>query len=135
MNMKATPDKYDVFLDSYLHELMATPDSEILEGTSEAAERVIGLKILDKARTGAGKRRMDSAKAGLAQSVVHINSAKAPASAAAARAYLAERYGDKYLTLAARNLGELSDDDILSLYSKLLYLEEQSRKSKSDDSP
>jgi hypothetical protein len=118
-----------------LQELIATPDSEILEDTSEAAERAIGSKILDSARASAAKRRMQAAKAGIADTVVNLNFAKTPFSPAVARAYLAKRYGDDCMTLAARNIGDLSDDDVLRLYAQLLHLEEQSRKAKTDDSP
>jgi hypothetical protein len=135
MNTKTTPDQFDFFLESYLQELIATPDSEILEDTSEAAERAIGSKILDSARASAAKRRMQAAKAGIADTVVNLNFAKTPFSPAVARAYLAKRYGDDCMTLAARNIGDLSDDDVLRLYAQLLHLEEQSRKAKTDDSP
>jgi hypothetical protein len=135
MNTKTTTDQFDFFLESYLQELIATPDSEILEDTSEAAERAIGSKILDSARASAAKRRMQAAKAGIADTVVNLNFAKTPFSPAVARAYLAKRYGDDCMTLAARNIGDLSDDDVLRLYAQLLHLEEQSRKAKTDDSP
>jgi hypothetical protein len=135
MNTKSNSDPFDTFLESYLQELMETPDSEVLEGTSEASERTIGLKILEKARVSAAKHRMQTAKVGIADTVVNLNIAKALPAPAIARAYLAERYGDDRITLAARNIGDLSDEDVLRLYAQLVHLEEQSRKAKADDGP
>ena len=95
-------------------------DTEALEG--EDAERLVklGERLLTQAREGAGKLRMTDAKRKLSV-VSERTSPAAHPSAAEARRYLESR---PELTLAARNLNELSDADVLDLFSQVKSLEE-----------
>lgn len=108
------------FLDALVEELRRMSDTEALEG--EDAERLVklGERLLTQAREGAGKQRMTDAKRKLSV-VSERPSPAAHPSAAEARRYLESR---PELTLAARNLNELSDADVLDLFSQVKSLEE-----------
>jgi hypothetical protein len=134
MNTKSgTSEPFDTFLESYLHELIATPDAEILEGTTANAAQEAGLKLLSAAKARAGKRRMAVAQEGIANKATKLAFAKPVVSPAVARAYLARLSHDSHMTLAARNIADLSDDDVLRIYGQVKELEAQNQGSQPDD--
>ena len=59
-------DEFDALLDSYLAELVATSDDEVLGGEDPAALKARGMGVLAAAKAEAGRRRLMVAKAKLA---------------------------------------------------------------------
>lgn len=126
MNMttiKRTPS--DKFLDALTDELISMPDDQVLEGADAKAIQASGLSLLNSAKAAAGRRRMAVAKARVAGLRTAPTPAPVVVSAADARKYLAAASNDSRYTLAARNLNEMSDDDILRLYAQMKLLEAQ----------
>lgn len=110
------------FLDALVEELQAMSDTEALEG--EEAEQLVklGESLLRRAREEAGGLRMADAKQKLSVVSGSPTTIASP-SVAEARKYLESR---TKLTLAARGLNELSDADILDLFSQAKSLEDSS---------
>lgn len=117
-------DTYGKFLASYLKELVDTPDAEILASERASAAPDFGAKLLGRAKAEAGRRRLHRAKAAVAAKGQMSAAVKPTLTPAAARALLKEYATDSRLTLAARNLDELSDDDVVRLGEQLQQLEE-----------
>ena len=119
-------DDLEVLLDAFLSELMTMSDQQVLDGEDAAAVQARGLALLSSAKQEAAKRRLAAAKAGVARSRAdaHLGTDK-PVTGAQAKAYL-RTLGDAAnagkFTLAARQLAEMSDDDALAIYRKLIRL-------------
>ena len=107
------------FLNGLVEELQTMSDTDALEGENAEALVKLGERLLKSAREEAGKVRMGEAKRKLSV-VSTLRSADDPPTAAEARNYLASRAN---LTLAARGLNELSDEDVLDLFSQAKSLE------------
>lgn len=127
--MMATTKKHESahhFLDSLTDELIAASDDQVLDGVDGDAAQQTGLDLLKKAKAEAGRRRLAAAKE---RSAAARSRATPPAgtreqvSADSARAYLSKVANDPRYTMAARNLSEMSDDDVLRLYEQLRSLE------------
>lgn len=119
-------DELATFLNMQLEELLEMADEDILEGVDPNALKAENIAMIAAAKTEAGRRRMAAAKAGV---VISKASAIPPApqvSVAAARAFIESAMNDPSYTLAARSLGDMSDEDVLMLYKQLHIL-------KSDD--
>ncbi len=127
MNMttkKSTPS--DQFLDALTDELIAMPDEQVLDGVDAKSIQAVGLERLNNAKAEVGRRRLAAGKARAATA----RSQKAPGfivhvSMEEARRYLASAANDTRYTLAARNLNEMSDEDVLRLYAQMKRLESQ----------
>jgi hypothetical protein len=100
------------FLDALVEELRTMSDTEALEGENAESLVKLGECLLKSAREEVGKVRLAEAKRRLS---VASNDRRdvAPCTAAEARRYLASL---PKLTLAARGLNELSDEDVLDLF-------------------
>jgi hypothetical protein len=109
-------------LDGLVKELQSMTDTDALEGENPEELVKLGERLLLNARAEAGKLRMADAKRRLAVVSENETSAVLP-SAAEARKYL-QSLPD--LTLAARNLNELSDADVLDLFSQATSLQDSS---------
>jgi hypothetical protein len=109
-------------LDGLVKELQSMTDTDALEGESPEDLVKLGERLLLSARAEAGKLRMADAKRRLAVVSENETSATLP-SAAGARKYL-QSLPD--LTLAARNLNDLSDADVLDLFSQATSLQDTS---------
>lgn len=108
------------FLEAQFRDLVATPDSEVLAGTTEEEARAFGLALVRSAKTAVAKRKFAAAKAALAAGAEAEESGKAtPVSVAEARAFISAAANDSRFTLAARQLDEMSDEDILRLYATM----------------
>lgn len=121
---KPTPS--DQFLDALTDELIAMPDEQVLDGADAKAIQAAGLERLNNAKAEAGRRRLETAKALAAAARSQTGSVfvvQVPTEEA--RRYLASAANDTRYTLAARNLNEMSDEDILRLYAQLKRLESQ----------
>lgn len=118
-------DEFQNFLDSFVAELIAMPDDQVLEGKNPEEVRARGLRLLDAAKKEAGRRRMAAAKA-------QLQARRSPPAAedaekldiAQARQFLMQAQNDPRFTLAARKLGELSDEEVLRLYRQVKSLQE-----------
>jgi hypothetical protein len=112
--------KNERFLDALVEELRTMSDTDALEGENAESLVKLGESLLKNAREEAGKLRMADAKRKL--SVASNNSMhSATCTAADARRYLASL---PKLTLAARGLNELSDEDVLDLFRQAKSLED-----------
>jgi DNA invertase Pin-like site-specific DNA recombinase len=130
-------DDLEVLLDALLAELMTMSDQQVLDGEDASAVQARGLTMLSSAKQAAAKRRLAAAKAGVAMSRAEGRSGtETPITGAQAKAYL-RTLGDAanagQFTLAARQLADLSDEDALAIYRKLIRL--GARSAGTDDSP
>ncbi len=122
-NPQKPEDGLEVLLDSLLAELMQMTDAQVLDGVDPVTVQAKGLALLSAAKQEAGRRRLAAARTGVA-----LAHADRPAedtssvSAADAKAFLREAANSDYFTLAARGLDEMSDDDAIRIYKKLLRL-------------
>lgn len=119
---KSTEDKSrdERFLNALVEELQAMSDTDVLQGENPEELVRLGDRLLIKAREEAGKRRMSDARNRLAI----LSQSRPPTtevSVARAKEYLQSH---PELTLAARNLDELSDADLLRLFRDAIHLEE-----------
>lgn len=122
-------DEFETFLATFVEELIAMPDEQVLEGRNPEEVRARGMGLLEAARKDVGRRRMAAAKAQL-QARRGQPAAKAieQVDIALARQFLAQAQNDPRFTLAARKLGELSDDEALNLYRQVKALQEGEEK-------
>jgi hypothetical protein len=112
----------DAFLKTLAEELLAMSDSEILNGDDPTALRKDNMAMVSKAKAAAGRRRLAAGRSGF----VAGQSLARPAqdvSVAMAREAIESAMNDDQYTLAARSLGEMSDEDILRLYHQLEWLQ------------
>ena len=127
------PDAFEAFLDVYLQELLAMPDADVLGGADPRAVQSNGLRMLDAAKAESGRRRLAAAKEGVAAAKGPVGAESGAITPAEAREYLRQATNDPRFTLAARNLGEMTDEDIVELYYQAKWLELQNRSSESTD--
>lgn len=113
------------FMDMYLQELLDMSDKEALGETDPAVLKEEGFQMLSSAKAEAGKRRLAVARDHLASVSTSIESRTQNISVEEARAYLKKAVNDPRFTLAARELGEMSDADVMLLYQQIRFLEEQ----------
>lgn len=121
--MTKPKNEFDTFIDALTDELIATPDEHLLEGHDPAAVQANGLRLLQSAKAAAGRSRMAAARAGYANLKSRPHTDAPVVSAAEARRFIAQASNDVRFTLAARNLGDLSDDEVIKLYAKLRSLQ------------
>ena len=112
----------DRFLDAFVEELRSMSDTDALEGENAEELVKLGESLLRRAREDAGKLRMADAKCKLSV-VAKTRTTSASPSVAEAKRYLESH---RHLTLAARGLNELSDEDVLDLFTQAKSLEEAS---------
>ena len=113
----------EVLLDSLLAELMAMSDEQVLDGEDPAAVQSKGLAMLSIAKQEASKRRLAMAKAGVAMARADMASGDdKPVTGAQAKAFLLEAANAGQYTLAARKLDDMSDEDAIGIYRKLVRL-------------
>lgn len=131
------PSNFNNFVDALTLELIDMPDEQVLEGKDVAQLQADAQALLTSARAEAGRRRLAAAKAG-AQALKNRSSSSnfqvLGVSAAEARRFIAEAQNDSRYTLAARKLGEMSDEEVLRLYSQMKRLEDAGDKGRDDDS-
>lgn len=122
MTTKPT-NEFENFIDALVDELIAMPDDRVLEGLDPASVQADGLRLLQAAKAEAGRARLTAAKAGFAALKERPAAVAAEVSADEARRFIAQAENDGRYTLAARSLGELSDDEVRKLYRKIKTLE------------
>lgn len=135
MTATSKPDPMEVLMDTYLAELMEMTDEQVLEGKDPATVQAGGLQLLDAAKAEAGRRRLVAARL-----KVQVNKGAREARGGApnvqitadeARAALrrAAAANDGRYTLAARQLDEMADEDVIRAYLQLHQLEGASKPS------
>ncbi len=116
------------FVDALTDELLAMPDEQLLEGVNVSDVDARAQACLQAAKAEAGKRRLAVAKVGVAANKAE-HSSTAPSGVLIpvqdARRFIAAVKNDSRYTLAARNLVEMSDDEILRLYCQMMQLREK----------
>jgi ElaB/YqjD/DUF883 family membrane-anchored ribosome-binding protein len=122
----STKSRYEIQLDQLLEawfeELQKMPAAEVLAGESPDAVRSRAEARLARATVEAGRRRMVAARA---RAAVERTRSPIAVSIEEARAYIARILQNTHYTLAARQLEEMPEEEILRLYEQLRELEEQ----------
>lgn len=108
----------DAFLKTLMEELLSMPDIEVLDGDDPAALRKENMTMVAKAKAAAGRRRLTAGRSGFVAGQSLVRPAQ-DVSVAMARAAIESAMNDDQYTLAARSLGEMSDEDILRLYHQM----------------
>lgn len=127
MNTKSgKPDPFDTLIDSYIEELIAMSDADVLDGADALTSQKEGLTLLDRAKAEAGRRRLTAARAKQAAQGSRREEADVEqVTAQEARAFLQQAANDGDYTLAARDLNDLSDHEALYLYQQFKSLQAQ----------
>ncbi|MFA8392368.1 hypothetical protein ACEPUD_19885 [Burkholderia ubonensis] len=123
MSASRKPQFSSSFLESYTYELMSMSDEEIVEGQDIGAVKLRAANRIAAANREAGRKRLAAAKARLQKQDDTIAS-QSSASLEEIKAYLRDAANDGRVTLAARQLSEMSDADARRLYSQLRQLRE-----------
>jgi len=112
----------DQLLDAWFEELQQMRAHEVLAGDSPANVRARADARLARATQEAGRRRLVAARANAA-----LDRPRSPiaVSIEEARAYIARIIQNTHYTLAARQLEEMPEEEILRLYEQLRELEDQ----------
>ena len=120
-------------IDAYLRDLQEMPDDVVLDACGAADEHSRIFRDIVKAATEqAGKRRLIEARRALDKEVQLVEAAQEAVDLAEARRYLSEAANDHRITLAARDLREIPDEEVRRLYLQLKRLEELARVAKKD---
>lgn len=109
------------FLESYTYELMSMSDEEILEGEDIDAVKQRAANRIAAANQAVGRKRMAAAKAARLQRQ-HEPDVSSSVSLDEVKAYIREAGNDGQVTLAARQLSEMSETDARRLYAQLKQL-------------
>ena len=121
--------RYEIQLDQLLEacfeELRQMPDGEVLAGETPVEVRARGEARLARATEEAGRRRLIAARAQVALPRAQSAVVRAAVSLLEARAYIARIIQDTNYTLAARQLEEMPESEVLRLYEQLRELEDQ----------
>lgn len=116
-------DGLEVLLDTLLAELMQMTDAQVLDGVDPATVQAKGLALLSAAKQEVGRRRLAAARTEVARAHAdRPGEDTGSVSAADAKAFLREAANSGHYTLAARGLDEMSDEDAIRIYKKLLRL-------------
>jgi uncharacterized protein with von Willebrand factor type A (vWA) domain len=123
MNASRKPEFSSSFLESYMYELMSMSDDEILEGQDVNAINERADARIAVACREAGRKRLAAAKARF-QNQDNAVAAQSLVSLEEIKAYLRGAANDDRVTLAARQLSDMSEADVRRLYSQLAQLRE-----------
>lgn len=126
MSASRKPEFSSNFLESYMHELMSMSDDEILEGEDVNAINERANARITAASREAGRKRLAAAKARLLDQGNAV-AAQPSASLDEIKAYIRVAANDGRVTLAARQLSDMSEADVRRLYSQLTQLREDQK--------
>ncbi|MCA7959537.1 hypothetical protein C6Q21_18595 [Burkholderia multivorans] len=121
MSASRKPEFSSDFLESYMYELMSMSDDEILEGHDVDAVKQRATQRIAAANREAGRKRLAAAKARVHHKE-EVSPSQSSASLEEIRAYIHQAANDGRVTLAARQLSEMSDADARRLYFQLKQL-------------
>lgn len=126
-------EQLDSLIDAYLRDLQEMPDDVVLDACGPVDEHSrIFRDIAKTAIEQAGKRRLAHARRALDREVQLVEAPDA-GDLAEARRYLFEAANDHRITLAARDLREIPDEEVRRLYLQLRRLEELARLAKKNE--
>lgn len=123
MNSTKKTEPHDLLADALSRELLDMSDEDALDGADAAATKAHGLRLLQAAKAEAGRRRLAAARQGIANSRAQIGPSTAAVSIELAKAYVLQAMNDGRYTLAARKLNEMTEEDLLGLYSRIRRLD------------
>lgn len=121
-------DLMETLLDSYLAELLEMTDEQVLDGQDPSTIQTTGLQILNAAKAEAGRRRLAAARQKLQATKTtsdyfgHTSTIQITADEARAALRHAAAANDGRYTLAARQLNEMADEDVIRAYLQLQQL-------------
>ena len=115
----------DQLLEACFEELRQMPDREVLAGETPVEVRARAESRLARATQEAGRRRLMAARAEIARPRAPSAVVRVAVSLVEARAYIARIIQDTHYTLAARQLEEMPEPEVLRLYEQLRELEDQ----------
>lgn len=118
----------DSFLKTLAEELLAMPESEILEGEDVAALQKEKENMIAMAKLAAGRRRLAAGRLGYEASQQESKVQQEEVSISMARQVIEAAMNDSQFTLAARSLGEMSDEDIRRIYRQITQLQSKQDK-------
>jgi len=128
MSASRKPEFSSTFIESYMYELMAMSDDEMLAGQDTAEVKQRATARIAAASRDAGRKRLAAAKARVHQrQEVASSQSQLSASLEDIRAYIRQAANDGRVTLAARQLSEMSDADARRLYAQLKQLMDEQR--------
>lgn len=120
---RSAVEQLDALIDAYLEDLQEVPESELLADPKQVEmQRATFDKLLKSATLAAGKRRLAHARFELAAKSRDTKLLET-IDLAEARRYIAEAANDARITLAARDLAEMPDEDVERIYRQLKELE------------
>lgn len=120
---RSAVEQLDALIDAYLEDLQEAPDAELVADSKRVEMQRATFEELVKAATlESGKRRLAHARRAL---VARSRETKPlePINLAEARRYIAEAANDARITLAARDLFEMPDEEVERIYRQLKELE------------
>jgi ligand-binding sensor domain-containing protein len=123
MSQAGEKDEWSALLDSQERELLKMSDADLIEGEDIGALRSEKLALLAAARTEAARRRLATAKAGVALKAAAQETKAEVIDIQKARAFVQVAMNDPRCTLAARKMDEMSDEDVLRIYQQLKQLQ------------
>ncbi len=118
------------FFQTQLEELLDMSDEEILEGSDPEVLKLEGMAMIAAAKAKIGGRRTAAAKAAMAIKKASTSLIMSAINIDEARAYLQAAANDSRITIAARSLGEMSDEDVIRIYTQLNKLQQDTNDSK-----
>ncbi|MBI3902102.1 MAG: hypothetical protein HY306_04050 [Nitrosomonadales bacterium] len=121
-------EEQDSFLKALAEELLAMPESEILEGEDVAALQNEKENMIAMAKLSAGRRRLAAGRLGYEASQQGSKVKQEEVSIAMARQVIEAAMNDSQFTLAARSLGEMSDEDVRRIYKQITQLQSKQDK-------
>lgn len=123
-------DELRKFLQTQLEELLEMSDEEILEGSDPEVLKIEGNAMIAAAKAKLGSKRMADAKAAMLIKKASNIPIMGAVNIDEARAYLQAAANDSRITIAARSLGEMSDEDIIRMYTQINKLQQDTNSSK-----
>ena len=122
-------DELSRFLQTQLEELLEMSDEEVLEGSDPEALKIEGMAMIAAAKAKIGGKRMAAAKAAMAIKKASASPVMSHVNVDEARAYLQAAANDSQITIAARSLVEMSDEDVIRIYNQLNKLQQDTKDS------
>ncbi len=113
--------RLQAFLDAYLEGLQQLPEEELLRGQNAAEEHARFERILQSAKRTAGQRRLAAVRSTLDRRTL-ANGVVEAIDLAEARDVIAQAANDARITLAARQLDDMPDEEVERLYRQLIEL-------------
>lgn len=123
MNSTKKSEPHDLLADALARELLEMSDEDVLDGADAGATKAHGLRLLQAAKAESGRRRLAAARQGVANHGSTTGPSNAGVSVEVAKAYILQAMNDGRYTLAARKLDEMTDEDLLGLYSRIRRLD------------